>query len=358
MKRYFIFKDIKSQKFWNIETEKEYLTVHFGRLGTEGSVNEKTFDSPEKCEKEAEKLIAAKTKKGYTEVEEGDVKEAKDEAKKFYLTSEDVWDKDKNSNDLVEKILKDNKEYKYISIGLWGESDDSVQPIIDMFVKNKNKFNKLEEIYFGDMTYEENECSWIEQGNYEEFLKNMTQLKSLTIKGSNSLRLGKVKHNNLTSLELISGGLNLETIKDLISCDFPSLEKLVLYLGVDDYGFDGDVKDIIPLLSKYKFPRLKTLGIVNSDEQDKVVEIVLNSDILPQLDNLLFSFGVLTDKGGEIILNNADKLKHLKKLDLHYNYLSEEMIKKLKNLPCKTDLSDSNYEKDMDEYDYYPILTE
>lgn len=43
------------------------MTVRFGRLGTEGSAKEKVLDSPAAAAKEAAKLIAEKTKKGYVE---------------------------------------------------------------------------------------------------------------------------------------------------------------------------------------------------------------------------------------------------------------------------------------------------
>lgn len=44
------------------------MTVCFGRVGTAGSAKDKTFSSAEESEREAAKLIAEKTKKGYVEV--------------------------------------------------------------------------------------------------------------------------------------------------------------------------------------------------------------------------------------------------------------------------------------------------
>ncbi len=67
--------------------------------------------------------------------------------------------------------------------------------------------------------------------------------------------------------------------------DFPNLEKLILYVGVEDYGFEADIEIFRPLFSKERFPKLTYLGIVNSEEQDKIVEMFLESDILPQLGN-------------------------------------------------------------------------
>jgi predicted DNA-binding WGR domain protein/cell wall assembly regulator SMI1 len=65
MKKELIYQDDKSHKFWNIETDGDSFTVTFGKVGTAGQSQTKEFDNEEKCQKEAEKLIAEKLKKGY-----------------------------------------------------------------------------------------------------------------------------------------------------------------------------------------------------------------------------------------------------------------------------------------------------
>ncbi len=67
MKHTFIYQDEKSDKFWTIETNGAEFTVTYGKTGTDGQTSTKTFDNEEKCRKEANKLIAEKTKKGYVE---------------------------------------------------------------------------------------------------------------------------------------------------------------------------------------------------------------------------------------------------------------------------------------------------
>lgn len=67
-----MFKHLKyidgtSDKFWEIQTAGATHTVTYGRNGTAGQIKSKTFDSEEACLKDAEKLIAEKTKKGYSE---------------------------------------------------------------------------------------------------------------------------------------------------------------------------------------------------------------------------------------------------------------------------------------------------
>jgi predicted DNA-binding WGR domain protein len=65
MTPYLEYKDEKSAKFWKITVESNTHTVTYGKIGTDGQSKTKTFESAEKALQEAQKLIKAKTKKGY-----------------------------------------------------------------------------------------------------------------------------------------------------------------------------------------------------------------------------------------------------------------------------------------------------
>lgn len=69
MKKRFIYHDEKSNKFWWIDYEGDSLAVNYGKVGSIGKFQTKEFDNEEQCLKEASKLIAAKMKKGYQEIE-------------------------------------------------------------------------------------------------------------------------------------------------------------------------------------------------------------------------------------------------------------------------------------------------
>lgn len=68
MKYELVFQDSKSHKFWTIEVSADSHSVSYGRVGSPGQSKTKTFDSAEACAKDAEKLIAAKRKKGYVDL--------------------------------------------------------------------------------------------------------------------------------------------------------------------------------------------------------------------------------------------------------------------------------------------------
>jgi predicted DNA-binding WGR domain protein len=79
MMRRFEFSMGGSDKFWEVELSGTELTVRFGRMGTNGQTQTKSFPSEAAAQKECDKLIAEKLHKGYVEVTTGGA-DAGDEA--------------------------------------------------------------------------------------------------------------------------------------------------------------------------------------------------------------------------------------------------------------------------------------
>jgi uncharacterized protein (TIGR02996 family) len=65
--RTFVYSDAKSNKFWNIELTGKSFTVTFGRVGSKGQTKTKKFKTEAAAQKEYDKLIKEKLKKGYKE---------------------------------------------------------------------------------------------------------------------------------------------------------------------------------------------------------------------------------------------------------------------------------------------------
>ena len=59
-----------SNKFWEFVVADSAFIAHWGRIGTEGRITIKQFDSPEAAKKEAYSVIQSKRNKGYRKVEE------------------------------------------------------------------------------------------------------------------------------------------------------------------------------------------------------------------------------------------------------------------------------------------------
>ncbi|MCP5501696.1 MAG: WGR domain-containing protein [Leptospiraceae bacterium] len=98
MKRYFEYCDEKSSKFWEIEFTKENeYQIRFGKTGSEGTTQIKSFDSKKNRDTEANKLINTKIKKGY--------QETKDRLKKASQAKKD----------LIKETHKPEKVFKTVS---------------------------------------------------------------------------------------------------------------------------------------------------------------------------------------------------------------------------------------------------
>lgn len=70
--RRFEYADDKSNKFWEIGVNGTEVTVRFGRTGSNGQTQTKSFASEDAARRHADKLIEEKTEKGYEEVENGE----------------------------------------------------------------------------------------------------------------------------------------------------------------------------------------------------------------------------------------------------------------------------------------------
>lgn len=65
--RYFELVEGTSSKFWEIAVSGSDYTTRYGRIGSSGQSTTKTASSPDAAQREADKLVAEKTKKGYAE---------------------------------------------------------------------------------------------------------------------------------------------------------------------------------------------------------------------------------------------------------------------------------------------------
>lgn len=69
MNHYLEFKDGNSNKFWSIQFSGNSFTVIYGKIGTSGKAETKSFASEADANKEGEKLLKSKIKKGYVEAD-------------------------------------------------------------------------------------------------------------------------------------------------------------------------------------------------------------------------------------------------------------------------------------------------
>jgi hypothetical protein len=287
-----------------------------------------------------------KTFQGKTVVDFDSAKPLADPQKVAYRIRLD-WDEGESGTKWADKFadfLKqpDAKKIESLVVGAWEEVTTGSEsgPIVEALAAAGDYLLRLKHLFFGDITMEESEISWIKQSDLSPILHAYPQLEHLTIRGGQDLSLGSIRHARLRELIIQSGGLAPDVVRQVVSADLPALEHLELWLGEPNYGGDATVQDLAPLLQGNKFARLKYLGLEDSVIADEIAKAVVHSPILKRLEVLDISMGALGDEGASALIACAE-IGRLKKLDIHRHYISPELIKKLESIGIEVDASDA-----------------
>ncbi|MBB5936634.1 STM4015 family protein [Streptomyces zagrosensis] len=267
--------------------------------------------------------------------------------------------------ELFERFLTevDASRVRALVIGQWGEPyDNDSGMVVELLVAAKDRLGCLEALFIGDLEAEEAEISWIEHADVTPVLAAYPQLRELGVRGGTGLRFPAVRHEALRTLSFEAGGLPGEVVRGVIASELPALEYLEMWLGVEEYGGDATLADLAPLLGGDRFPKLRHLGLRNSEVQDEIAQAVASAPLVAQLTSLDLSLGVLTDAGALALLD-GQPLTHLKWLDLHHNFVTEEMAdrvrKALEPSGVEVDLSETGDEwEDGDEVHRYTAVAE
>lgn len=194
---------------------------------------------------------------------------------------------------------------------------------------------------------EENEISWILQGDLSPLLAAYPELEYFGARGGNNLQLGIMRHEHLRSLVIESGGLRSNVVQDVLSSHLPALEHLELWLGTENYGASTRIEDLAPLFTGQLFPNLRYLGLRDSDLSDEIAQEIAKSPLLERIEVLDLSLGILSDKGARALLQSP-ALRRLKKLDIHHHYCPDEVIQQLQGLGIAVDVGGQEEAEDED----------
>ncbi|MDT0545181.1 STM4015 family protein [Streptomyces lonegramiae] len=244
----------------------------------------------------------------------------------------------------------DTTRVRALIFGIWGEAyGNASSAVIEPLVAAKDRLPALEAVFIGDIEAEEAEISWIEQSDVTPVLDAFPRLRELGVRGGSNLSFPAVKHEHLRTLRFETGGLPGAVVRGVCDSELPALERLEMWLGVEEYGGDASVADLGGLLSGGRFPQLRHLGLQNSEIQDEIAAAVAAAPVVAQLASLDLSMGILTDAGAEALLE-GQPLTHLTSLDLHHNFFSEAMEQRLSDAlepsGVQLDLSEKGDEDD------------
>ncbi|MBN1801650.1 MAG: STM4015 family protein [Candidatus Lokiarchaeota archaeon] len=268
-----------------------------------------------------------------------------------------------NWNDLFSMFINapGSETTTALIVGMWGGwedmTDTSPDNVVEALVAARNKLPKLKSLFIGDIIVEECEVSWLIQTDLTPILKAYPNLEYFAIRGSNELSLEGMASDSLKSLILQSGGLDRDIVQEVLNGNLPNLEHLELWLGSQYYGEITNVGDFKDLIAGHLFPKLKYLGLRNSEITDDLARELANSPILERLEILDLSYGTLGDKGAEALLNSP-LIKNLKELDLHWHYCSKAMMEKFEKLGLEKGINIDLEEEQGEEEERYIVMSE
>ncbi|WP_151772260.1 STM4015 family protein [Streptomyces abyssomicinicus] len=247
----------------------------------------------------------------------------------------------------------DLSRVRALIVGSWQDAyEESSKEIVEALAAARDRLPALRALFLGDMTYEESEISWITQSDVTPLLESFPGLRWFGVRGGNGLAFPPVRHEQLETLVVETGGLGAEVVRNVAACDFPALENLDLWLGSDWYGGDAGPADLQQILDGTRLPSLRYLALRNSVVQDRIAEALAGAPVVARLEVLDLSMGTLSDEGAAALLA-GQPLTHLRKLDLHHHFVGEELRTRLKETlepaGVELDLEEGGAESDEDE---------
>ncbi len=209
----------------------------------------------------------------------------------------------------------------------------------------------LRHLYLGDFTSEECEVSWSVARGLHEYLAIFPELHSFRVLGG-ELTTKALRHGELRSLIIESGGCGPEVTRAVGSAQLPKLEKLELWTGQGAYGGYGPLTDYEPLLSAKTCPNLTHLGFRNSEQADPFVAMLAESALLPQLKTLDLSLGMFSPHGARTLIANKEKFAHLERIDVTESCLGDDVVADLQaHFGDVVDASKQNWGVGYDDWD-------
>ncbi len=229
-----------------------------------------------------------------------------------------------------------------LTLGMQGEEVDYGDAIES--ISETGPHWAMRTLHIGDFEYpDEMEMSWALIGDASSIWEACPALRELTLQGA-EIELGKIRAPELSRVSLRTGGLPNEALLSIIEADLPKLEELEVWFGDDGYGAESSVDDVVPLLTRTDLPNLKCLRLMNSEFTDKLVEALIGSPLLAQIETLDLSLGTMTSVGAQRVLDNLESFAHLAEINVHDNGIGETALRELQlALPSVIGEQDGEY---------------
>ncbi len=201
------------------------------------------------------------------------------------------------------------------------ESDNDWGPTLREVVASPQA-SRLKRLAFTEFTSEESELSWTPFGDFGFAWASLPALEVLHLRAGVTGALGALRLPNLRRFVRETGGLQQSELRAITQAHWPQLEALEVWFGREAYGADCSLDDALRLVSAAThWPRLRHLGLVNAEFTHHLLEPLASSPLLPRLESLDLSKGVLRDEDVDRLLRHAPAFARLARLDLSENML-------------------------------------
>lgn len=210
-----------------------------------------------------------------------------------------------------------------LTVGLASsDGENEYQSVIDALVEKKRP-ETLRTLFLGDFEYpDETEMSWSHIGDASPLWAVFPHLRKVIFQ-SGTMTLGKIDLSELREFSARSGGLAGDAIKSIVNAKWPKIERLEVWFGSDNYGAEGNLEMIQPILDARGLGNLKHLGLMNAEFTDEIAAALPKSKILKQLESVDLSMGCMTKAGVDAIVAAKDAFKHLKVLSVEDNAIGD-----------------------------------
>ena len=214
---------------------------------------------------------------------------------------------------------------------------------VRLLVEHAADFPNLRAIFLAEVVTTDAEVSWLNHLDLMPVLESYPLLEQFQVRGGEDdwnpdlHAVRPFKHEALRTLVFESGGLSPATVRAIGESELPAIEHLEFYLGDEAYGGGTTVEELAWLFDGERFPALRHLGLRDAPNADEIAAALAHAPVVPRLTTLDLSLGALGDEGAAALLA-GQPLSHLRKLDLHHHFLSEEMTHRLRDTLPGVDL--------------------
>lgn len=266
------------------------------------------------------------------------------------------YDDDLGDQDVVEYFLEldEARWVRELAIGNVGHDGElDFGDTISRLAKAADRLPSLESLFIGDFESEDCELSWSVLGDLSPLFAAFPKLRALKLRAG-QFELERLDFPMLERLAIETGGLTNASLEVVRKARWPHLRSLSLWFGQEDYGCDCTVDGVAMLLERTDL-KLTHLGLANAEFTDELVPLLLKSPLLPRLETLDLSLGCLTGAGARVLVEHREKLKHLKRLDLSRNCLSDADVESVRGLCAEVVVDDQEEDRVADGYRYAAV---